>query len=954
MTQRRRLAAVATACCGALFAVGALSPWTGGAAGTDGAAGGVHHVGSIPRVGGCGIDLYAVDPVLHVLLDLHENRGGDCATQPTAVTRSLAAFSTATLQQVASVSLRDLGGVRGTVQPVVDPAHHRMYFVSLSQGTGVGSIHDLLDEVDIEALLRARGSMSVQRAADLPAQPPLSTVSAQDPLGTVGDNNANDNMEVSGLAYDAASTSIDLAMTTTQSPTSTDNPGLSTSSNDLYVLELDSASLAQRWMIRVAGVCSTDLSPGAGFTHLGTPVLRTQVGQTTAVLTGCTYFKVGSTLAQNQGQGAMAVAAIPLDAAGSPQAPLEYVGRAGVQGGLALPGAGRLVFAAQPPGSGAASTAAGPTAVLFDAAHGVFVGALTVSSQIALNGGYTLADGGDRLYGVGPTGILVAESDATPVGQGAIYPVYGCFAFSAVADAGNRRLFVVPRTHCLNLQDGNNWPAYSAMQVFEDDTPSALHQASNPDQYTRNVAETPGSTEVTFSGHAAGTVARVNLVGGATSLIDNAALGYYDGFFGGSGLLGPGTGVNGPQDRTTRTLNVGDVRSATLDNYESSANAFAADVDQATAGQMEQDTTVSNPASPGPSASPSPLVAGRPWPFIEAACSSGSSASAKQTRTYQGQTATVVCGNPTTVDTTTGALQLVTDNGVPIGIGAGRVTTTVQRDGSDGLLTTVASSIDGIAIGPVSIGRLSATATCHAHGHPGTAACSYARSIEGVVAKGAPVAGGACDGGNSDPCSTLVTRLNALLQGLVTVRVPGPDAQPDYLSGSPGGYQAVCQREEFEHLQDATLNYDNSLQVPGLEILRVDDSQTSPSRLDIQLGNVEAEDHYGILPLQQGGDNSGGGGVPGSTGGPSEVVTTVTQGPPPAAPKPSTKPPQPPHGFIAAVQQALVRIWDGLRLAWRSKLTGLLILALLLLMGAPLVIGWRRRRLQSALSSVTL
>ncbi|MHB8339899.1 MAG: hypothetical protein ACYDB7_01850 [Mycobacteriales bacterium] len=201
-------------------------------------------------------------------------------------------------------------------------------------------------------------------------------------------------------------------------------------------------------------------------------------------------------------------------------------------------------------------------------------------------------------------------------------------------------------------------------------------------------------------------------------------------------------------------------------------------------------------------------------------------------------------------------------------------------------------------------------------------------------------------------CAQLLAALNQVDPGFLIFSMPRPDLLPDQLTGSPGGYQAVGQRGFYQHLQDAVLNDDSSIQIPGLEVLYVNDSYDRPSRLDVQLADIEAESHYGITPL----GGAGGAFTSSTTGlGLGALVRrgglAATLGPGGAAGSSvailSSAQRADPAGLVAGVAQLVQRVFAGLVWLLRSPGTAGLVALLLALLASPLFLAARRRRLET-------
>ena len=916
MTRKSRRLLTAAGCLVLLgLSVSVPASAEGDAGGSDA---GVTPAGTIARPPGCGGDFFVVDDSLHLLIDVRATGSGtgDCPGDNSPQSVQLISWSTATLAKLGTATAKGLTRISMVSRPVVDQVHHRLFFASNPYP------NFQLVGFDTRALLHPSGSIAPVITGDIPQQPPATAASAQDPLGTLSDTSTLETLQPVGISYDPASDRVDIVTVTSQSLASLNAPG--TAAQDVYLVESGGSDGTVKWVFRVAGLCSTSQQFAAPTTNLASPVMHVHTSSGDTVAIGCLYYAPGNSYGKNTGapDGPMVTSVVQLGSDGAPTGTTRnYLGRAGDQSGIAVPELKRIFYGAAPlAGSGA--TAAGPSAVLFDLDHTAYIGATTVSGPDAAYGGYTMAAGGGRLYGAGPGGIVVIDARQTPLGQGLVYPLYSCYARNAMVDSSNRRLFVIPYDKC---KDHSNIFTFSKMQVFQDDSQFLLPSDIPPDNYTSDAPETSSST-VSYNGHASATGLKMRLVGGSRAVVDNETLGYY-------GLLTDG--LSQPLDSETRTVNLADISAGDLDNYQASGVADSVLADDSTRGQYEG----------------SALQQGQPYPFKQAACSAPGIAQ-KQTA-YHGEVAEVHCDNETgvTASAVASSMRLVTDGSLSIDVGHAEVSTSTLKNGTDGMVVTSSSTVHGITLGAIHIDAVTSSVTCKAHGHKATASCDYQRTISGVTDASGVVGPGQCaddSAVNTDTCGKLVDQLNGLYEGRLVFKLPLPDRRNGYLGGSPGGYQAVCQRELYESLQDLTLNYDRSLQVPALEVLYVDDSQTSPSRSDLQLANVQAEALYGVLPgsTDLGGGDLGGDQSPPDTGtlGPGAPILAATPPVPPTPPVVTPKTPQRPP-----LVTLLNKVWDGARLLGRSPGTTMLVASLLAILGAPMLIAWRRRRLLVAL-----
>jgi hypothetical protein len=951
--------------------LGALSLAGLADSGTDEAAG-VAVAGTIPNLPGCGLDRHATDEGLGILITvrLQSAFSGGC---PGGTRTALigAVYSTRSLHLLNRVTLQAPGLPDQILPPVVDSAHHRLFVLGESF-SGATPVY----RYDLRAMLHTRGTLAGKTYTSLPTKPPATSVASsdQDPSGTAADSVQG--VQALKAAYDPGSDSLDVSMF---NPDSVASSNAVLASGDEYLAEVDGDLTTNRFFIRLGQCVIPQRTSPLPTTD---PILHVD-GTSPAVAVGCGYLSNLSVFdtSGSTGAGEVLTTVVSLSG-GKPSAqPVAFLGKTGALGGLADPASGRIFYAVSPSDNGNTSASAqGPSAVTFDVAHTAYIGAATINSAVAASGGFAMAVGGGRLYAVGPGGVFVADAGSTPVDPGLIYPAFSCQADDAVVDGSTHRLFVTPDSSC---------KSYKNQQVVLDDQSDVVGAtAPDPDLNTHDIAERPGVTQTTFSGRAVGIAVRARMIGGVTDLEDGATYGNYSSNVGSTNpndnptitpeqlalvmRIAPNSRPVLARDFSNREIDLGDISATDLDNVQANAAAVAGALDDTSASAVSEGTNVANPpvqaTKPSPGATPAPpLVPGQSVPFKQAACSAPQTPDG--TSAYQpapgmaADSSHVTCslGSSVTGSTAFYALGLDTGSGDPlVGAGSGLVTTSVTKDPQLGVVATVTSVVRGLAVGPVLIDAVTTSITCVAHGRPGTAHCTFSRSIAGVSNGGNPVQPGSCsetDSGSTGAgaCQSLIAELNTLTPGKLVFSAPEPDASPDYLGGSPRGAQAVAQRDRYQELEDSLLNNDDLYTVPGLTVLYVNDTATAPSRVELQVAGGQAEAHYGINPPFSF-DTGPILGIalptlpPPETGivppkGVQPVLGTDIVGPGPDQPAPTITP-------TGVLPRLIARVWDGLALLWRSPGTALLVLALLSLMGLPLLTAWRRGRLIAELGRV--
>jgi YVTN family beta-propeller protein len=166
-------------------------------------------------------------------------------------------------------------------------------------------------------------------------------------------------------------------------------------------------------------------------------------------------------------------------------------------------------------------------------------------------------------------------------------------------------------------------------------------------------------------------------------------------------------------------------------------------------------------------------------------------------------------------------------------------------DGKAYQVTQSWARAEGIQIGPVSIGEVRATAVAVAGGLKGKASASLVREWCDVAIAGEPVkAGCSVVIGPEDPL--VATVADELRQAVPNVRLSVPEAER---TAESNGYQAVVTKDEGLRAADSTVNADNSITVPALQVTVVSDGGEGRNRWIVQLAGVHAEATYGISLL---------------------------------------------------------------------------------------------------------
>jgi hypothetical protein len=183
-----------------------------------------------------------------------------------------------------------------------------------------------------------------------------------------------------------------------------------------------------------------------------------------------------------------------------------------------------------------------------------------------------------------------------------------------------------------------------------------------------------------------------------------------------------------------------------------------------------------------------------------------------------------------------------------VNVGYANSTVDVRRRPGGGLVAGVDSVARDVEIEGVGrIGVVRTTAVSEAAGRGGTARADFDRWICGVDLPALGLVQASCLG--PDQQQQLVETFNRVFSGQAEMRLRNPD--PKLERGSPSGYSAAVQRDRIDLFYDRTIVRDNSLAVPGLEIVffRGDDINAGAGRQVLQLAAVQAGTSYGIACL---------------------------------------------------------------------------------------------------------
>lgn len=552
-----------------------------------------------------------------------------------------------------------------------------------------------------------------------------------------------------------------------------------------------------------------------------------------------------------------------------------------------------------------------------------------------------------RLYAcANAVGLQVADAGiAVPVPLGEQFTEIGChYAGAPVIVDPERRLVYV---YAQDSQGKLFWRI-----VRDNSAPYRVSPPDNPDIDTVDVAERPGVTTSSFAAAGAAYGTRLIMVGGPRGWFENVAtpapyqvlLGVSEGLYEATTSSPTGPISQDPPNvvHANREVWLGRVSKANLDDNSATATGTGADrndnIDSDLAAISNPNVAGQNPNGGGPKLT---------WPeqYYEKSCLSFGGTTDKPKETGEGLVLECELGKRVLADAKS-PRQTVSIGGY-VTVGDSTSTVTLTRDAKLGALSTIVSEAHHVVIGGVAfINDIKVTAKTWAKGRRGTAGSSYEREFSGVRVVGSdgkPV----FECGTPDQCDPagVVAQINRALGNRMRVRLPQPDR---VLRGSPGGAKAVIQRDQWQHLEQQTLNNQqvDDTTLPGVEVEAVMDN-FSQSRLLVQLAGVYAESTYNISreprpgeDPQEGGDDvvtipDTGNGGSGSTGGDGDDDgdETVTTANPPGT----------------TTQTFIEKVRSGMRWAFGWNDGTPLVFVTWAMFGVPVYLGVRRRLLGHAL-----
>jgi hypothetical protein len=572
-----------------------------------------------------------------------------------------------------------------------------------------------------------------------------------------------------------------------------------------------------------------------------------------------------------------------------------------------------------------------PGAWVFDVKKSAFVGFIAAPDNGATNVGVSARTGhyfmGSDTENNSVGGyMVVSDAAADPPSQGEVFNfiVQGL----VFGDPATGEVYV--RTDVAKAGFGSQHR--SGYVIMADHLPSA--PVATPADYDGADQDIPEGTNTfsTFAGNVNGFGTRALLVGGYGGIASQ--LGAVCG-------VGICTGVAG-LSAGNRGLLAAEVPKIDLRNVGSAASAQALAPDDLTAhdyqnnqqviGAQTQSTTGQDVTYPN-------------FPYQPAACldSTGQALSVSQPATNgSAQTSCDLSGSKASASTQFGAIDVSGVN-----VASSSFTTTAEKSAAQGTVTQTETEADGVSLsvpngGSLSIGRIWATATTTAHGHPGTATSPWQRGLDHVVitnSSGQVVY--ACQHTSTnpgDPCniSSAIAAINSNLGMRVQATLPQA-----YAITTPKGAFAAIRKSDGDYYNGLTVNDDSSQAVPALQLIVFNDSEQK-SRLLMQFAAIQASSIYQINPLPQAAPQ------PVNQGQVQSVITTVTTITEPGR---TIQLPGRTITHTRLVPHTIaVQVEEGMAFMLRSPGQALLMAGLWLLFGFAAFSVWRRRSLLGVVS----
>jgi hypothetical protein len=552
-------------------------------------------------------------------------------------------------------------------------------------------------------------------------------------------------------------------------------------------------------------------------------------------------------------------------------------------------GGGRLLFRS--------FDAGGQTWWVFDTATRRFAGALaavltvdrfgagideTTGRLYMLVPDYVATDHG-RAFGV-RGGLQTADTrlDPVPPAENVAPELAYPAVFRIQVDPATRRVFVRRGQYGASSRFvyPNTQPSAPARVephylVLRDDRPvptRVVEGAEDDRRFTTNVAEADGVTKASYQASGSGYGARTLLIGGLGAATERSA----------GGALAPDC------SNDDREVVAGEVESAALSDVSASATAASLGADGRTeeqAGRLvsscNQDHASGAPAtSPlefdGPDEGedsdfrtqctgdddpaerrPPDARLGDALKLPQSRAAFAADVDCRQSATAVAATATgAVATPPARLGGGTVAGQAVPGADAPVvKVGHAESKVTVERAKAGGVVVKVDSVARNVEIAGIGrIGVVRSEATSAAAGRDGTARGTFART---VCAVDIPAVLTTPQCLSDSALAELEAKFAERFSGQAELRFRSPE--PELLAGSVSGFRSAVQRRAIDLFQDSSISKDDSLAVPGAELVffRGDSPEAGAGRQIVHLAGAQAGASYGIACLYGQGPRGG-------------------------------------------------------------------------------------------------
>ncbi len=538
---------------------------------------------------------------------------------------------------------------------------------------------------------------------------------------------------------------------------------------------------------------------------------------------------------------------------------------------------------------------------VFDAKHRVWTGSMPF--VVPANGdesanqnlwGVANDPSTGRAYIYYPTSnVIASEFTQVPVPQGAKLSLGDLAAASSgifpIVDPGSHQIFLSPGGGTFAHADGTTpYPADDVVAVYRDTRPPPPPEIpDDPDAQTHDIPVTD-ETPVTYGSFASGYGIKSILVGGLHSMPlfssqydrlspanaeNNQCANVNDNGADANGHHVPCDALVPNTSDGDRTFTFGHVKHSEMSNSAASADATTMSMDEATDADGKALSSY-NPSvdlwnrfiQPSTGGEPPQAPDGGPSPpdsssqIAPANCTdfggdagNGSGPGASTSCDHEAQQTSAAAASDLLAGPEGASAQ--SDPAVqasPVQVAYAGAATVVSHTEDNEALTAAKAVARDISLavpgGPtVTIGEVTAEATSAAAGHPGTALSTFERKVRNVVVRdpsGKPVFSCGFAGADETACDPrqLTDAVSAQSPSPVLFLMPDPDPAA---RATPGGAQAEVIKSKYQYWNDYFTNADNSVEVPGLQIIVIGD-QDQPSRVVLSLAGVHVESHDAI------------------------------------------------------------------------------------------------------------